>query len=383
MRGLQLTEQYTSAFRDVLLQSYFAGWDPQYLASPSGQRDMEMHVSGRMLEVENAVIPWVEEVFDLSGARVLEIGCGTGSSTIPFALRARSLRAYDLSGSSMDAARQRAALLGIDNIAFQTLEPTWAQSEENFRAFAEPQGEVDVILMIALLEHMTIRERLLVLRGLWRLLRPGGILVTYETPNRLGYLDWHSFLLPFFHSLPDELALEYASRTPRPFFKVPEAGDRIEAMYRLGRGVSYHEFELAIGFEAMTVLNDGFSAHLAHRRGMVHKSFDRALFEIFSEQLPNVPCGFTRPSLDLILQKSEGGKAARPVVPRELPAELREAPAEARREEREELKKLQAAMATLKWAAQRSMEAVREPHRFGPRLGGWIERKLRSSRRKG
>jgi S-adenosylmethionine-dependent methyltransferase len=347
-----------------------------------GQSDLDAHAFGRMMELENVVIPWVEEVFDLGGARVLEIGCGTGSSTIPFALRARSVRACDLSGPSMEAARQRAALLGIDNIVFQILEPTWAQSEGSLQTFAEQVGEVDVILMVALLEHMTIRERLAVLRTLWGRLRPGGILVVYETPNRLGFFDWHSFLLPFFHSLPDELALEYASRTPRSFFKVSETGDRVEALYRLGRGVSYHEFELAIGLEAMTVLNDGFSAHLRHRRGLTHKSFDRALFSLFNEHLPNVPRGFTRPSLDLIIQKSEGGGAARPELPRELPEELREEPAEARREEREELiQRLEAAMATFKWVARHSVEAVREPRRFRARLGGWLERKLRAARR--
>ncbi len=141
----------------------------------------------------------------------------------------------------------------------------------------------------------------------WSLLKPGGVLVCYETPNRLNYFDWHSYLLPFFNQLPDSLAILYAKKTPRPFFSAQGSSEteRIESMYRLGRGVSYHEFELAIGLEQMTVINDGFSERLSHRRPLDHPTFGRALLEIFCAHLPKVPAGFSRPSLDLILLKGD------------------------------------------------------------------------------
>src|SRR3712207_2222896 len=108
---------------------------------------------------------------------------------------------------------------------------------------------------------MSIPERLTSLREVWSVLRPGGILIVYETPNRLAWMDWHSFLLPFFHCLPDDLALRYAHKSPRKGFGVSGStpNEQLESLHRLGRGVSYHEFELALGWDQLTVLNDGFS----------------------------------------------------------------------------------------------------------------------------
>lgn len=302
-------EPYTSAFRETLRQSYFSHCTPEYLASPEGQHDVQQHVSGRMLEFESVVVPWVEEGFTLSGKRVLEIGCGTGSSTLPVAWRAESVTACDLGGPSLEAARERARLLGVGNITFRALSPDWAQSPQGLAAFQADVGEADVVLLIALLEHLLPEERLGVLRTVWRLLRPGGIMVVYETPNRLCSFDWHSFQLPFFDSLPDALALEYAQKTPRAHFRVGEHHP-VESLYRIGRGVGFHEFELAIGLEQLHVLADGFSPRLRFRDAMEVPAFERGLCQALRERLPHVPLGFARPSLDFVFQKAPG--SARP-----------------------------------------------------------------------
>jgi len=301
-RKLDITEQHKSKFRKILLETYFANRDPVHLNSETGRRDIEDHVCGRMLDVENRMLPWVGEVYDITGKSVLEIGCGTGSATVPFALRAHTVYSYDIDEQSLKAANQRATLLGVDNINFYLLDAGWARSEEGVKSFSD-MPQVDVVLLIALLEHLTIEERINALRILWRILRPGGILAVYETPNRIGYFDWHSFLLPFFHYLPDQLALLYSVKTPRPYFKVDPRGDLNENLYRLGRGVSYHEFELALNFEDLTVINDGYSKHLRHRQTLSHNSFDKAVLEIFEKHLPHIPRGFTKPSLDLIIRK--------------------------------------------------------------------------------
>src|SRR5262249_55252570 len=130
--------------------------------------------------------------------------------------------------------------------------------------------------------------------------------VVYETPNRLNCFDWHSFLLPFFDSLPDGLAIAYADHSPRPFFKIHPEGNLVENLYRLGRGVSFHEFDLALGLEQLRAINDGFSSKLAHRSSLEHEPFDLGLLDIFERYLPMVPQGFARPSLDLVIQKPDG-----------------------------------------------------------------------------
>src|SRR5262245_61399644 len=150
--GLELTDNYRRTFKDVLLQTYFAGWDAEYLASELVDADVEAHVSRRMLEFETIMLPWVREVFDLRGARVLEIGCGTGSATVPVARATAFVDAYDVSEPSLEAARTRAALLGVTNVRCHRLEPTWAQQADCAGGLFGDQAPVDMLLLVALLE---------------------------------------------------------------------------------------------------------------------------------------------------------------------------------------------------------------------------------------
>jgi hypothetical protein len=111
-----------------------------------------------------------------------------------------------------------------------------------------------VFLLYAVLEHLTVAERLAVLRLARDVVKPDGAIVVCETPNRLTYLDHHTAQMPFFHMLPDELAVDYYSRSQREDFKAAigaaASGGRqaaLEAIARWGRGVSFHEFELVFG----------------------------------------------------------------------------------------------------------------------------------------
>ena len=87
------------------------------------------------------------------------------------------------------------------------------------------------------------------------MVKPDGAIVVCETPNRLIYFDHHTARMPFFHMLPDELALDYCPRSQREDFKaaieLPQASSgreaALEAIARWGRGVSFHEFELVFG----------------------------------------------------------------------------------------------------------------------------------------
>ena len=64
------------------------------------------------------LVPWVQRVRPLEAASVLEIGCGTGSSTAAFATMASRHTCIEILESSIEAARRRCELLGIDNVDF-------------------------------------------------------------------------------------------------------------------------------------------------------------------------------------------------------------------------------------------------------------------------
>jgi S-adenosylmethionine-dependent methyltransferase len=69
-----------------------------------------------------------------------------------------------------------------------------------------PPDTADAVLLYAVLEHQHPLERLETLTRCWDLLRPGGVLIVVETPNRIVYFDPHTSLLPFFAMLPPEVA---------------------------------------------------------------------------------------------------------------------------------------------------------------------------------
>src|SRR5690348_11478893 len=115
---LTITTEYREAITAALLDSYFSNFDPTYLQTDAGKEDIEKHVCSRMLEFENRVIPWVSDVFSVDRTRILEIGCGTGSSTIPFALSASEVHTCDINSADIGIAKRRAELFGLRNIAF-------------------------------------------------------------------------------------------------------------------------------------------------------------------------------------------------------------------------------------------------------------------------
>jgi SAM-dependent methyltransferase len=86
--------------------------------SPVGTRQYFDEVEARKYFVEPH-IPGFAEFQRWSGKRVLEIGCGLGTDTINFARAGASVTAVDLSGRSLDLARQRAEVFGLtDRITF-------------------------------------------------------------------------------------------------------------------------------------------------------------------------------------------------------------------------------------------------------------------------
>ena len=216
--------------------------DPVYLRS-----DMDI-AWGRYNGTLQHFVPWLNRLMNYRPLGVVvEIGGGTGSSAAAFAHICERIISYDFDGHSLEFARRRCKALGIGNVEFRC--------ENGVAALSQYTDGIDGVLLFAVLEHMTISERLETLKASWEALRTGGFILIAETPNRLAYQDHHTTGLPFFNLLPVELAAEYVGRTGRTDVKYaveharhvgPQAVQ--DAMIRSGySGPSYHEFELAFG----------------------------------------------------------------------------------------------------------------------------------------
>jgi hypothetical protein len=168
------------------------------------------------------------------------------------------------------------------------------------------RGEIDLFLCYAVLEHMTVDERLALLELARQVVRPDGAIAVIETPNRLLPWDHHTSQLPFYSQLPDELALRYRHRSPREDFvtsldAVASEGGRAlrEAFTRWGRGVSYHEFELVFEDLAAHTLATSWELELLPERN-IHRE-ELALQAVLDEIDPDLPSSFSRYWLDLII----------------------------------------------------------------------------------
>jgi len=308
-RRIEGNVELVQRIRDSLIEHHFCkltGWTEEG-GRDRFKVDLDRHSYMRHDAAVTYIVPWVNQVFPLTGATIVEIGCGTGSSTAAFAPFAKHIFGYDISESSIAAAHVRLDAHGLsDRATLVALPPeSLLESIEHSHA-ATP---VDVVLLFAVLEHQTIEERITTLRLAERLLRPGGVIVITETPNRLTYVDRHTSQLPFFHMLPIDLQLLYADRSPRFGFadnirihhtrnRGPEA--MRDLMTRWGQSVSFHDFEVAIGDVNGRIVSSGTHPNLMRLRP--EKPEEPALRTFLESTDLNIHPGFTRYYLDLIIQ---------------------------------------------------------------------------------
>jgi len=273
-------------FRDLFIQRYYhdRGMDP---STPENQRDMATHLVERPRYYRDCVIPWLNRVLPLRGAKVLEVGCGTGCATQVLAELGADVDAIDIDANAVTLTQARCQLHGVP-VRAKLLDAVDMEQEFRYRLF-------NTIIFSAVLEHMSLKERLSTLGSAWRMLRPGAFLCILDTPNRLWYYDHHSMQLPFLHWLPDDVALAYAQRfSPRGFCKTLD----IHKLTRFGRSISYHELELAgIPLDVASALRADDGELQRGLRALEDRGLDPAFFQ---------------PSLDILIRKPTGSPRRTP-----------------------------------------------------------------------
>ena len=276
--------------------------DPLYLSSREVQEDLKDHVYRRLDRFRQEVIPWLDSSKPLSKSSILEIGCGTGSSTVALAEQGAEVIAIDIVESSLIVAGDRCQVydLKVDLLNANATEVPDIFSGQHF----------DFIIFFAALEHMTHHERIIAMKNTWDMLLPGGLWCVIETPNRLWYNDTHTSLLPFFSWLPDDLALAYSQFSPRKRFNClyREINDDSKLDFlRRGRGVSYHEFELTMKRAENLDVVSSLPIFLREQnplRKVLWKMTIESRYESLLAQIgPAIHRGFYQPFLDLIIKK--------------------------------------------------------------------------------
>ncbi len=291
----------------LYVEEYYRPEDSEFLKTEAGKRDIRANVTTRYEQSLFKLIPWIQRVFDLRGKDVLEIGCGTGSSTAALARFAARVYTCDIKERNLPVAEGRMALLALGNVRI-VLE---GAPQIFLRARGEFAPQVDAVVLAAVIEHQTVPERVETLREAWSILRDGGVLIVYETPNRLTYMDLHTADLPFHHMLGEEIAVRYAHNSPRQSFRVPmltvRDKDPLAArlfLVRHGIGASFHEFELGLPTDGVTILADGYEKEMTDLWGI---NYEERLLQSFMHQRGlGVHPAFMRHTLCVIFQKTPG-----------------------------------------------------------------------------
>ena len=283
--------------------NYFAATPEDYLNTSEGKQDLENHLNWRTDTDRAHVVPWLASVLPLEGCRVLEIGCGTGASTVALAEQGCDVTAVDVNEGNIRAAQERCRVYD--------LKPhfTCCNATDVHKVF--PSTGFGLIVFFATLEHLTYAERLAAMKSTWDMLEPGAFWCVVDTPNRLWWFDNHTAFLPFYHWLPDDLALDYAPHSDRAFMKNYGSAKRDDAVRldfaRRGRGVSYHEFDMALGESGSLDVVSAMDLYLRDRSLVLwakwRASQDRKYEAILRSLGLKIHRGFYQSYLNLIVRK--------------------------------------------------------------------------------
>ena len=280
---------YEDKLKSSLIKNYFDG--PEDIKD----NDLKDHLYNRTLKARVLIVPWMSRTLELKDKRILEVGCGTGSSSVAFCEQGAHVTGIDLDQGSLEVARFRAELLNLD-IKYK---------ESSANQIESLDDSFEIIIYYATLEHMTIEERIDSLRQAFRSLEPGGYLIIIEAPNRLWIEDTHTSELPFFQWLPDDLAYLYSQKSPKETFRdnyLDKDYKYILDFLRRGRGVSYHEFELSFGnlknINIVSSLN-----RIVYSGGLVNTLIYKKLYKAYLKKQKDIPSAYFEEYLDLIIKK--------------------------------------------------------------------------------
>ncbi|MCF7916352.1 MAG: class I SAM-dependent methyltransferase [Candidatus Omnitrophica bacterium] len=275
-------------------KNYHQGWrSEKKYTSEIYAEDLKNHLIARLENDRVFYIPWFNKIVKLKGANILEIGCGTGSSTVALAEQGAKVTGIDIDEGALKVARNRCKIYNLSATII---------SKNATEAYNELQNQkFDLVIFYACIEHMVYSERIECLKKYYDLLPKGAYLSIVKTPNRLWYFDGHTSRLPFFHWLPDKVAFDYAKFSKRINFKelyYEYSDEKLLHFLRTGRGFSFHELEIALNIPAKKYK---IASYL--KQHFIPFSSDRKFYEFLTQIYPNVSKGFFYSTVNIIIKK--------------------------------------------------------------------------------
>ncbi len=149
----------STSFEDIPLAKVRDYWNSRpcnirHSPQPVGSREYFDEVEARKYFVEHH-IPRFAEFERWSGKKVLEIGCGIGTDTISFARHGAQVTAVDLTEKSLEVARQRAKVFGLEDRI------TFLQANAERLSEYVPVERYDLVYSFGVIHHTPHPEQVL------------------------------------------------------------------------------------------------------------------------------------------------------------------------------------------------------------------------------
>ncbi len=148
-----------ASFEDTPLAKVSEYWNARpcnirHSPKPVGSREYFEEVEARKYFVEHH-IPRFAQFERWQGKKVLEIGCGIGTDTISFARNGAQVTAVDLTEKSLELARQRARVFGLDD------RTTFLQANAEKLSDYVPVEPYDLVYSFGVIHHTPHPDRVL------------------------------------------------------------------------------------------------------------------------------------------------------------------------------------------------------------------------------
>ncbi|MBF0355171.1 MAG: methyltransferase domain-containing protein [Alphaproteobacteria bacterium] len=237
------------------------------------------------------------------GLRILEVGCEAGHITEY--LNAQSfvgeIFAYDVDKAFVDVVELKRYDLKLGKVA----RIDHLTSEQTLD-LPYPDASFDVIIVLAVVEHLPFENRHRHVDAIWRKLKPGGIIAFLDTPNRWYPFETHSVGIPLIARLSPEPAFLYARVMGRL------KGVSFAEFMRPGTGWRNASYSECLPKGRMVVAEDisreagyGFPFFLRHTAGRWRKGLKLIFWGPLAWTCTRlgIPFEFFAPNLQLVFRK--------------------------------------------------------------------------------